>query len=53
MFPIHDQWAEDIRALNLNAPDAGSCTNAVVLSIVLIYLSDFFLANALFTGGGH
>ncbi|MGO8670668.1 MAG: MlaE family ABC transporter permease [Capsulimonadaceae bacterium] len=26
-------------------------TNAVVLSIVLIYVSDYFLANALFTGG--
>jgi phospholipid/cholesterol/gamma-HCH transport system permease protein len=28
-------------------------TNAVVLSIVLIYTSDFFLANALFAGAGH
>ena len=27
-------------------------TNAVVLSIVLIYISDFFLANVLFTDGG-
>jgi phospholipid/cholesterol/gamma-HCH transport system permease protein len=27
-------------------------TSAVVLAIVLIYISDFFLANALFTNGG-
>jgi phospholipid/cholesterol/gamma-HCH transport system permease protein len=27
-------------------------TNAVVLAIVLIYISDFFLANVLFTNGG-
>jgi len=27
-------------------------TNAVVISIVLVYISDFFLANALFVNGG-
>jgi ABC-type transporter Mla maintaining outer membrane lipid asymmetry permease subunit MlaE len=29
-----------------------STTTAVVLSIVMIYISDFFLANALFISGG-